>query len=84
MQNIFLEENRSVFSNNRENTIDVALDANSRLLPNDSISAEMSLYEQYNRERDSCEQFRLILSVNPVCSNILFNCHVGKQCIILK
>ena len=73
MQNIFLEENRSVFSNNRENTIDVALEANSRLLPNDSISAEMSLYEQYNRERDSCEQFRLILSVNPVCSNILFN-----------
>ena len=73
MNTIFLEENRSVFSNNIENTINVALDGNSRLLPNDSISSDMSLYEQYNRERDSCELFRLILTVNPVCSNILFN-----------
>lgn len=70
---IFLESNRSEFSNNVENALDVAFSTNVRLLPNNSISDEFSLFQQYNRERDNCNRFRLILNVNPVCSNILFN-----------
>ena len=70
---IFLESNRSEFSNDVENAIDVAFSTNVRLLPNNSISDEFSLFQQYNRERDNCNRFRLILNVNPVCSNILFN-----------
>lgn len=72
-QNLFLEKNRSEFSNNVERTINVGLSTKTRLLPNDNILDEFSLFEQYNRERDECNRFRLILNVNPVCSNVLFN-----------
>lgn len=72
-QNLFLEKNRSEFSNNVERTINVGLSTKTRLLPNDNISDELSLFEQYNRERDECNSFRLILNVNPVCSNVLYN-----------
>lgn len=70
---IFLESNRSEFSNDVESAINVALSTNVRLLPNDNLSDEFSLLKQYNRERDECSKFRLILNVNPVCSNVLFN-----------
>ena len=70
---IFLERNRSEFSNDVENAINVALSTKTRLLPNDNVSDNLSLFEQYNKERDECNKFRLILSVNPICSNVLFN-----------
>lgn len=72
-QNIFLERNRSEFSNDVENAINVALSTKTRLLPNDNVSDNFSLFEQYNKERDECNKFRLVLSVNPICSNVLFN-----------
>ena len=72
-QNIFLERNRSEFSNDVENAINVALSTKTRLLPNDNASDNFSLFEQYNKERDECNKFRLVLSVNPICSNVLFN-----------
>lgn len=70
---IFLERNRSEFSNDVENAINVALSTKTRLLPNDNVSDNFSLFEQYNKERDECNKFRLVLSVNPICSNVLFN-----------
>ena len=70
---ILLEKNRSISSNNKENHIDTDLYVKSRLLPNESIADNFSLHEQYNKERDECEKFRILLTVNPVCSNVLFN-----------
>lgn len=70
---IFLEENRSVLSNNIENYIDVDLETKNRLLPDESLVDEFSLYGQYIKERDNCCNYRVILNVNPVCSNVLFN-----------
>ena len=72
-QQFFLERNRSEFSNDVERTINVGLSTKTRLLPNDNVSDEFSLFEQYNRERDECCNFRLVMTVNPVCSNVLFN-----------
>ena len=72
-QKLFLERNRSVFSNDVERTINVELSTKTRLLPNDNVSDNFSLFEQYNRERDECNKIRLILNVNPVCSNVLYN-----------
>ena len=72
-QKLFLERSRSEFSNDVERTINVGLSTKTRLLPNDNISDNFSLFEQYNRERDECSKFRLILNVNPVCSNVLYN-----------
>lgn len=70
---VFLEENRSEFSNNVESAVNVRLSTKTRLLPNDNLSDTFSLFEQYNKERDECNRFRLILAVNPVCSNVLYN-----------
>lgn len=70
---IFLEENKNKFSNNTESVIDVALSTKIRPLPFDNISKQVSLYEQYNNEKDNCNKFRLLLTINPVCSNVLFN-----------
>ena len=72
-QKFFLERNRSEFSNDVERTINVGLSTKTRSLPNDNISDEFSLFEQYNRERDECGKIRLILNVNPICSNVLYN-----------
>ena len=72
-QKLFLERNRSAFSNDVERTINVGLSTKTRLLPNDNVSDNFSLFEQYNRERDECNKIRLILNVNPVCSNVLYN-----------
>ena len=72
-QKLFLERNRSEFSNDVERTINIGLSTKTRLLPNDNISDNFSLFEQYNRERDECNKIRLILNVNPVCSNVLYN-----------
>lgn len=72
-KNFFLEKNRSEFSNNVESAMNIALSTKTRLLPNNSLKDDFSLFEQYNKERDECDKFRLILTVNPVCSNVLFN-----------
>lgn len=71
--NIFLEKNRSVLSNNIENYIDVDLETKNRLLPDESLVDNFSIYGQYTKERDECCNYRVILNVNPVCSNVLFN-----------
>lgn len=70
---IFLEKNRGVFSNNAESSVDVELSAKTRLLPEDNLSDDFSLLAQYNKERDNCEKIRAIFTINPICSNILFN-----------
>ena len=44
-QSIFLERNRSEFSNDVENAINVALSTKTRLLPNDNASDNFSLFE---------------------------------------
>lgn len=69
----FLEENRSVLSNNVENHLDIELETKNRLLPDESLVDEFSIYGQYVKERDECCTYRVILDVNPVCSNVLFN-----------
>ena len=72
-ERIFLEEHRGEFSNNVENAINVALSTKTRLVPNEDMISDFSLFKQYNRERDECGNYRLILTINPICSNILFN-----------
>ena len=71
--NIFLERNRAEFSNNVESAINLALSTKTRLLPNDNVVDNFSLFEQYNRERDECTKYRLIFNINPICSNVLYN-----------
>ena len=72
-EQILLNENRGVFLNNVENHIDIEFSTKFHTLPSGDIAKTFSLLEQYNTERDECNKFRIILSINPVCSNVLFN-----------
>lgn len=72
-QEVFLEKNRSVMSVNTENVIDISLERNNSIIGSDSVSVDISLLDKYLEERDNCNKYRIILNVNPVCSNVLFN-----------
>lgn len=72
-EKIFLEKNRSISSNNTASNVDVGLSTKMRSLQNENVVKTLSLFEQYNRERDECDRYRLILTVNPICSNVLYN-----------
>ena len=73
IQEIFLEKNRGKFLNNVEKSIDVDFSTKTRLLPMDNITQKLSLNEQYNKERNECNKYRLMFTINSVCSNVLFN-----------
>lgn len=70
---IFLEKNRSTLSSNLEQILQVDISTKSKLLPNESLVDNFSLFEQYNKERDNCDKYRVILNINPLCTNVLFN-----------
>jgi len=58
---------------NAEKSMNVDLSAKSRLIPFSDTADMLSLNDLYIEERDACENYRMILSVNPICSNILYN-----------
>ena len=70
---VTLNKSKSVFSNNVESDFNIDLSTKVRLLPSDSVVKKLSLIEQYNIERDECNNFRLIFAINPICSNVLYN-----------
>ena len=70
---ITLNKSKSVFSNNVESDFNIDLSTKVRLLPSENVSKTLSLIEQYNKERDNCNKFRLIFAINPICSNVLYN-----------
>lgn len=80
MKKILLNRFKSKRSSNVDNSLSVDLSTERKLLPTDSISETIDSYEEYIKEKDSSDIFRLIFTVNPVCSNILFN---GKTEIVL-
>ena len=73
MKQIFLNEFKSKRSSNVDNNISVDLSTERKLLPTDDISETVDSYEEYVKEKDASGIFRLMFTINPVCSNILFN-----------
>lgn len=73
MRQSFLDKNRSIYSTNNESNVNVNLTQKARLFPYEAIQANIDRYELYNEERDASNNFRLIFTINSVCSNVLFN-----------
>ena len=74
MQREFLQEkslNRS--QGNAEKSLNVDLSAKSRIIPHSASADMLGLYNLYTEERDACENYRMIFTVNPVCTNVLYN-----------
>ena len=70
---VFLGKNKSTVSVNKENELSVTLSAKTRVLPYNNIDEKLSLIKLYNSERDACNKYRMIFTINPICTNVLFN-----------
>ena len=61
------------YSVNKEGNKNIPLTSKIRVTPNADLEQTINLNTIYNEERDNCNNYRLIFTVNPICSNILFN-----------
>ena len=66
-------ETNSVNSINLDNNINAEIIHTSRPMPFDSTTTTINSYEVFMNEADSCDKYRLLLKINPFCTNILFN-----------
>lgn len=74
MQREFLQEKTlNRLMDNAEKSVNVDLSAKSKLIPYSTSAGMLSLSNLYKEERDACENYRMIFTVNPVCTNILYN-----------
>lgn len=71
--NILLGKSRNKNSVNEHNYIGLNLNRDTRLLPVEDIVSNVNEYEQYVREKDACDKYRFIFTVNTYASNVLFN-----------
>lgn len=58
---------------NENMSLNVNLYGNRKLLPEDGITDSLDSYDVFLDERKSSNKFRLILTIYPYCSNVLFN-----------
>ena len=72
-ERIILSGSLNKSSKNENMSLNTVLSGNKKLLPEDSIEDVVDLYEQYVKERKESNKFRLIVNINPFCSNVLFN-----------
>lgn len=70
---IRLTSTDSANSVNKDAFVDVELQHHTKVFPFPSISETIDQREVFEQEREKSTQYRLILTINPYCSNVLFN-----------
>jgi hypothetical protein len=70
---ITLNKGKTIHSTNVDNYIGVDLCSNDKILINTDLQSTIDEYQQYIKEKDSSNKYRLIFTINPICSNVLFN-----------
>lgn len=73
MKKILSDSRREKFAYNEDKFIRVNLDSNQGMLPVSEITSSLDEYYQYFAEHDASNIYRLIFTINPICSNVLFN-----------
>lgn len=73
MEKILLKNKKSKLGVNGDSFLGVSLKTNRTLLPSTSLDDVVNQQEQYDKERMNCNNLHLICSINPICSNVLFN-----------
>lgn len=71
--NIVKTTSDSKKSVDKESTVPVNLGSTQIALSNDSVSETVDQYVQYTKEKDSSNKYRMIFTISPICSNVLFN-----------
>lgn len=70
---IFNTKYNSKTSSSSNNFVKTSLVNNQRLIPTNDYSTTIDEIEVYNSERENCDKYRVIVTINPICSNVLFN-----------
>lgn len=73
IKKIYLTENLSKKSSNEDGFIHVNISSDVRHLPLSSMVGTVNAYDEYFNEKDNSDIYRLIFTINPICTNILFN-----------
>ncbi len=73
IEKIILNSKKSKLSVDKEVLLDVDLVSNETKFPVDGIISNIDQYKQYVTENDSSNKYRFVFTINPVCSNVLFN-----------
>ena len=73
MTKLLLNNKKSVNSPTKENKINVELSSNWRNNTIDNINKNIDEYKQYLKEKEISKKYRLTFTINPICSNVLFN-----------
>lgn len=58
---------------NKEQKIGVKFDSTFKNLTRENRVKNVDLYKLFLNERDNCRNYRLMLTINPYCTNVLFN-----------
>ena len=73
MMKLLLNKKRGKSSTNKDNFLKIGLDNEMKKIANYSDQHLVDVYQVYLDEKDASDKYRLIFTINPVCSNVLFN-----------
>ena len=72
-ERIRLTSTDSTNSVNTDAFVDVEVQQHTKVFPFPSVSDTIDQRELFEQERENSTQYRLILTINPYCTNVLFN-----------
>ena len=70
---ILLGEKKHKLGVNVDNHIGLSLVDERRIMPPTDYTVMVDAYERYFAEKDASDKYRLSFTINPICSNVLFN-----------
>jgi hypothetical protein len=68
-----LNSSKSKLSNNTDSLIKINLNGKGKLLPINDINHIVDIGERFNQERQTCTTYRILGTISPLISNVLFN-----------
>lgn len=70
---ILLNSSKSKTSVNKDVLLSIDISSDEKKLPSEGITANIDQYKQYIKEKDKSNKYRFVFTINPVCTNVLYN-----------
>ena len=71
--NILKNSSKSVDSVDIQTSVSFDINQTGSILNDNNVQSTIDLNDQYFKERNACDNYRLILTLKPYCTNVLFN-----------
>ncbi len=72
-QKILLNSSINKKTTNENVSLNVNFSGNKKLLPEEDVNGSVDAFSVYLDERKNSNKFRIVVNVNPICTNVLFN-----------